>query len=215
MRHLAALVLGVLSSTAYSQDSALTLTEETFNAHRQDRGVVVLHVNWGRQWNCHGHDNAQLQRLTFQRLPAGDASPEEITLDIPSKIRTKDAFHRYALMVPPGEYALSGFRFKVASAVSSYTIHEPDASKLIANGRPKAGSFRVGAGEIVYIGHFGVDCNGEPSPWRFYIEGEEQFRQYAENFHREFPFTRSVPMTYRLFDTNVFGRQYALSASAH
>lgn len=214
MRYLAALVLGVLSSAAYSQDPALKLTEATFDAHRQDRGVVLLHVNWGREWNCHGHDSAQLQRLTFQRLPAG-AGAREITLDIPSKLRAKDAFQRYALLVPPGEYALSGFRFKVATAVSSFTIYEPDASKLIDNGRPKAGSFRVGAGEIVYVGHFGVDCNGEPSPWRFYIEGEQQFRQYTENFHREFPFTSSVPVTYRLFDTEVFGRKYALSASAN
>lgn len=202
----------MLSSTflCEARDAAIALSDKAFAAHKTDKGVVLMHVNWGRRWKCHGYDNAQLQKLVFRSLPVDGATSDKVELDIPSRLFANDAFQRYALLVSPGEYALTGFRFKIAASVSDLRIYEPDAALLVADGKPKAGSFRVAAGEIVYIGHFGVDCNGEPTPWRFYIEQPEDFQKYGLEFHREFPSTQSVALTYRLFDTQVFGTPYSL-----
>lgn len=115
---------------------------------------------------------------------------------------------------PPGEYALSGFRLKLAASTTDVQIYEGDAAHLIEGGKAKGGSFRVAAGEIVYIGHFAVDCDGNPTPWRFYIEDPQDFSKYSADFHREFPATRYVPVTFRLFETDTFGKPYVLPDQA-
>lgn len=210
MKHVAIVIAALISADLHARDAHTPLTDKAFAARSADKGVVLIHVNWGRQWNCHGYDNAQLQRLVFQSMPTDGSAPESMELDIPSRLLAKNTFLKYALLVSPGRYALSGFRFKLAASMSDLRIYEPDAKTLLEENNAKAGSFRVAAGEIVYIGHFGVDCNGEPSPWRFYIEGAQDFRQYSDEFHREYPSTRSVPVTYRLFETEVLGTPYAL-----
>ena len=210
MKYVAVLIAALISADLYARDSYTPLTDKAFAAHIADNGVVLVHVNWGRHWNCHGYENVQLQRLVFQSMPTDGASPERIELDIPSRLLAKNTFIRYALLVSPGQYALSGFRFKLAASVSDLRIYEPDAKTLLEENNAKAGSFRVAAGEIIYIGHFGVDCNGDPSPWRFYIEDAEDFRQYSDEFYREYPSTKSVPVTYRLFETKTLGAPYAL-----
>jgi hypothetical protein len=105
---------------------------------------------------------------------------------------------------------LSGYRFKVAASVSDVRVTEGDSSKLIVDGKPVGGSFTVAAGEVIYIGHFGVDCHGEPAPWRFYVDGKQEFSRYVEGFHKRFPFAKDVPVTYRLFQTEHFGQAYEL-----
>ena len=210
----AILILWLMSATCHARDSSIALTDKAFDKHRDSKGVLLLHVNWGRQWNCHGYENAQLQKLAFQLMPAGEGtSAEEISLDIPSRLFAKSTFQRYALLVSPGEYALSGFRLKLAGSASGLRIYEADAAHLIEGGKPKGGSFRITPGEIVYIGHFGVDCDGEPSPWRFYIEDPADFSRYGAEFHREFPSTGSVPVTFRLFETDTIGKPYSLPAA--
>jgi hypothetical protein len=110
----------------------------------------------------------------------------------------------------PGQYALSGFRIKVAASRSDVKVADVDSPKLIVDGQPIGGSFSVSAGEAVYIGHFGVDCNGEPTPWRFYVEGKGEFDRYIDGFHKRFPFAKDVTVTYRLFQTEHFGQPYDL-----
>jgi hypothetical protein len=211
MKYVAVLVLMLTSTAACeARGATIALSAKAFAAHKSDRGVVLLHVNWGRRWNCHGYDNAQLQKLVFHSLPIDAKGSESLELNIPSRLFANDGFQRYALLVAPGEYALSGFRFKVAASVSDLRIYEPDAATLVADGKAKAGSFRVAAGEIVYIGHFGVDCNGEPTPWRFYIEQAQDFEKYSSELHREFPSTLPVAVTYRLFATETIGTPYSL-----
>jgi hypothetical protein len=211
MKHAITLLL-LMSVNVYARDAAIELRDKEFAARSRDMGVVLLHVNWGRHWNCHGYENAQLQKLIFQSVPV-KANSDSIELSIPSWLLSKNTFQRYAFLVPPGQYALSGFRFKLAASVSDLRIYEPDASTLIADGMGKAGSFQIAAGEIVYIGHFGVDCNGEPTPWRFYIDDAEDFAKYGEEFHREFPSTASVAVKYRLFETDTFGQPHTLNTT--
>jgi hypothetical protein len=98
----------------------------------------------------------------------------------------------------------------VASSRTNIKVADVDSSKLIVGGKSLGGTFTVSAGEVVYIGHFGVDCHGEPTPWRFYVDGKEEFDRYIDGFHKRYPFTKDVPVTYRLFQTEHFGQPYDL-----
>lgn len=84
------------------------------------------------------------------------------------------------------------------------------ASTLFKDGKPIGGTFTAMAGEIVYIGHFGVDCAKEPVPWRYYIEGRAEFDRYAAGFRKRFPFIGNTPIRFRLFATTMFGEPYTL-----
>jgi hypothetical protein len=189
------------------------LTERSFAATGRENGTVLLHVNWGRKWKCGVYENAQLQELAFSRLlESTNSAPEssQLRLSVASSLLAKNTFQPYAYIVEPGEYALSGFNLKLARSVSDIGHITGDASSLIKEGRAIGGTFTVAPGEIVYIGHFTVDCGGEPTLWRYYIEGRDEFDRYANAFHKKFPSTRDVPVIYRLFTTDVFGKPYAL-----
>jgi hypothetical protein len=119
-------------------------------------------------------------------------------------------FEPYIYLVEPGEYALSAITFKVAKSVSDVRVADVGSSELIVAGKPIGGSFTVGAGEAIYIGHFGVDCDGEPTPWRYYVDGKDEFARYVDGFHKRFPFAKELPVTFRLFQTDKFGKPYDL-----
>jgi hypothetical protein len=42
------------------------------------------------------------------------------------------------------------------------------------------------------------------------LEGKEDFARYADGFHKRYPFTKDVPVTFRLFQTEQFGKPYEL-----
>jgi hypothetical protein len=199
----------ILSSVAVAQ---VPLSADSYRELGATQGTVLLQVNWGRYLKCGGYQNAQLQKLAFRRLdPNAAGTPAKDWILAPkSTLMTQPVFQSYEVLLAPGEYALSGFRFKVASSVSSIKVAEPDASELIVDGKPTVGSFTVAAGEVVYIGHFGVDCTGEPSPWRFYVDGKQAFTAFVNGFHQEFPFVNGVPVVYRLFVTDKMGQPYEL-----
>jgi hypothetical protein len=202
-------LLSLLVLPAYAQ---VPLSEGAFRETGAAKSTVIVQVNWGRYWKCGSYENAQLQKLAFRRINrVDDASVKNDWELAPSSILgAKPTFEPYAVLLDPGEYALSAFRFKLAKSVTDIKIAEPGPSNLIVDGRPVAGSFTVGAGEVVYIGHFGVDCQGEPSPWRFYIEGKSEFDRYVDGFHQRFPFTKDSPVTFRLFQTTQLGQPYDL-----
>jgi hypothetical protein len=202
------LLLASLSAAAQ-----VPLSEDAFRQSGSSKGTVILQVNWGRYWKCGPYENAQLQRLAFRRVAGdGDApSREDWELSPFSTLMTKPLFEPYAVLLEPGQYALSGFKFKVASSRSKIQVADVDSSKLIVDGKPLGGSFTVSAGEVVYVGHFGVDCHGEPTPWRFYVDGKEEFDRYVDGFHKRYPYTKDVPVTYRLFQTEHFGQPYDLA----
>jgi len=61
---------------------------------------------------------------------------------------------------------LSEFDVKVAGSVTDIAHAHGDPSTLIKDGKATGGTFSVAPGQIVYLGHFGVDCSGEPMLWR-------------------------------------------------
>jgi len=175
------------------------LSEEGLIKSAGQHGVIVFEVNWGRQWGCAGLDNAQLQALSFSRLPDGPP----LDLKTPSRLFVNDSYKGYALLVEPGEYVLTGFDVKVAKSVS-------DVGHLVAEGEDY-GSFDVKAGEFVYIGHFSLDCSQEAVPWRYYMQSTEDFEQFVRGVRKHYPFVGEVEVEYRLFDTDVLGFPYSLS----
>lgn len=188
------------------------LTERSFAVEGSTSGIVILEVNWGRHWKCGPFENAQLQRLAFRRLGAADDGKvaPEMNLEPGSTLLAQSKFTPYVFLLEPGEYALSGFRLKVASSASDVRVANVDSEKLIVDGQPEGGSFSVASGEIVYVGHFTVDCNGEPTLWRFYIDGQREFDSFVENFRQKYPYVKNADVTYRLFETKYFGTPYVL-----
>ena len=193
-------------------EAQVPLSEQSYRESGSTKGIVILQVNWGRYWKCGPYENAQLQRLAFRRLreDVESAPDKDWNLSPTSTLLVKPSFVPYVVLLEPGEYALSGYRFKVAASVSDVRVTDGDSSKLIVNGKPVGGSFTVAAGEAIYIGHFGIDCHGEPTPWRFYVDGKQEFNRYVEGFHKRFPFAKDVPVTYRIFQTEHFGQSYEL-----
>lgn len=204
-----AIFLLVLSAGLQAQ---VTLSRKSFQELAASRGLVILHVNWGRYWKCGAFENAQLQRLTFRRI-AGDGTgtaDADWELSPASVLLAKSSFQPYTVYLEPGRYALGGFRFKVTRSAADIQVAEPGPAELIVDGKPVAGSFTVAPGETVYVGHFGVDCDGEPTPWRFYIDGRAAFEEYVAGFRKQFPFMQEVPVTFRLFETSTLGNPYEL-----
>jgi len=171
-----------------------------------EHGVVILQVNWGRQWGCGGFENAQLVRLRFDQLsPPTGQTPDSLELETPSMVRVDDRFEAYAFLLRPGRYALAGFELKVAKSMSEVLRREVGPADLVHDGEALGGRFRIDAGEIVYIGGFGLDCAADPIPWRYYIDDSARFEASVAGFRNRFPFTQDRPVRYRLFETDRFG----------
>ncbi len=181
----------------------LELDQSNYENAAGESGIILFEVNWGRRWNCAGADNAQLQQLTFTHTADGKAAT--VDLRTPSRLQVDDRFIPYALLIKPGEYGLTGFDVKIAWSMTDIVHAVWNAEKA-----GYAGTFTVAAGEFVYIGHFGLDCSAEPIPWRYYIEGADEFDRYIEGFRERFPFIGDVPVQFRLFDTTLFGSEYSL-----
>lgn len=183
------------------------LSEDTYKA---DLGVLIIQVNWGRTWKCGQFENAQLQALTFTKSPID--TPEPISLDLltPSKLFVDNKFLPYAYVIQPGEYVLTAFDVKAARSVSDIVHILGSKDNLIKDGKPLGGTFTVNSGEIVYVGHFGLDCGAEPFLWRTYVDSREHFEEYVDGFRYKFPFVKQVPVQYRLFSTEVLGSPFAL-----
>ncbi|MDP2941627.1 MAG: hypothetical protein Q8N85_05195 [Candidatus Omnitrophota bacterium] len=184
------------------------LTNKNYEDSKTEKAVVIYGVNWGRQWGCAGFDNAQLQNLTFSRIDSasGNLDGEDIVLNTPAKLFSKNVSVSYAIIVSPGEYALIGFDIKIAKSLSNVSHIKAKNKDLFESGKPAGGSFKVNAGEIVYIGDFGLDCVGDgPIPWRYYIQ-KEDFESCVAHFKKEYKFIADKQVIYRLFQTNKFGQ---------
>src|SRR6185295_12549797 len=130
-------------------------------AGNQTKGVALLAVRWDRRWNCGGFENAQLRVMAFDKLPTAktdDAAPDLLLDDAPL-IMTKPVFENYAFQLEPGEYGLSRLEIKVAKSVSDVGVFRVPRSKFLKDGASLGGTFTVGAGEVVYLGHFYLDCH--------------------------------------------------------
>ncbi len=195
----------------------VALTKEAYRERIQTSGVVLLDVNWGRHWNCGGFENAELRKIEFDRLPAtksGDADKADFILEGPPRLLTKPTFLNYGFILPPGDYALSGYDIKVARSVTDVGHLIAKRSELIKNGQPDGGTFTVRAGEVVYLGNFYLDCQQRPMLWRYYVEGAANFQKQVGEYQRKFPFIEPQRIRYRLFKSKLFGLDYDLPESA-
>lgn len=199
-------ILAVLPSLVIAAEPA-DLDEATYRA---DLGVILIQINWGRTWNCGQYENAQLQALTFTKSPADRPDGVSLELETPSRLFVDNEFLPYAYVVQPGDYLLTAFDVKVARSTTEVIHIKGTRDNLIKGGKPVGGSFTVNPGEVVYIGHFGLDCGAEPFLWRYYIEGRSEFERYIEGFRQKYPFVKHVPVQFRLFSTQVLGSPYAL-----
>jgi hypothetical protein len=186
----------------------VNLSEDTY---KTDLGVILIQMNWGRTWKCGQFENAQLQALTFTKSPID--SPESVSLELetPSKLFSDNKFLPYAFVVQPGEYLLTAFDVKVARSMTDVGHIKGSKDNLIKDGKSIGGSFTVNPGEIVYVGHFGLDCGAEPFLWRYYLDGGRgEFERYIDGFRQKFPFVKNVPVQFRLFSTQTLGNPYSL-----
>jgi len=183
------------------------LTKSNYEKSKDQKAVVIYEVNWGRKWGCAGYENAQLISLTFSRIDQETKAlgAETIVLKTPSILFVDNIFLPYEIIVEPGEYALSGFNIKVAKSVREIWHTIADSKNLFENGKPLGGTFKANPGEIVYIGGFGLDCEYEPIPWRYYIE-KEDFGRFSANLKKQYKFIADKEIIYRLFQTDNFGR---------
>ena len=185
----------------------VSLSADTYKA---DLGVLIIQVNWGRSWKCGQFENAQLQALTFTKSPIVAPEPVSIDLETPSKLLVDNKFLPYAYVIQPGEYVLTAFDVKIARSKTDVAHIKGSKDNLIKDDKPMGGTFTVNPGEIVYVGHFGLDCGAEPFLWRTYIANREDFEKYVAGFRETFPFVKQVPVQYRLFSTQLLGNPYSI-----
>ena len=107
-------------------------------------------------------------------------------------------------------FALSYFDVKVARSARDTSGFKAARSHLTKEGKALAGSFEVGAGEIVYIGHFFLDCSRQPIPWRYYLENRDIFEKYKGHIKKRWPMIDAERTEFRLFRTKDFGNEFIL-----
>ena len=204
------LVVSGCTSSAVSRPKQ-EVTAESFG--NTTKGLVVVSAMWGRTWQCAQFENGQLQSFGFDRLPsqttADDATADVVMEDSPPYYAGGPA-KNYVLALDPGEYGLATFTIKVASSATEVKTASVGRARLFEGGKPIAGTFTVKAGELVYIGHFGLDCYKEPTIWRYYPVGREGFDHYKQMIKEQYPFLHVDQMRFRLFKTSKLGRDYEL-----
>jgi len=204
----------LLPINGYSADLP-EVNKSNFENHGKEKAVVIMHINWERAWGCAKNDNAQLTDLKFKKIGNGETPGDTPTLmfETPSKLAPKEGFQPYVLLIDPGKYALSGFSVKVAKTKTDIGYLKADENHLIESDNAIGGSFSVSEGEIVYLGHIALDCAQEPIPWRYYIEGKNQFAGYTEGLKSEYPYFSGRKLLFRIIDTTKFGQPYSLGKS--
>ena len=208
------LVLGGCAQTGAGTASmdgtslASEVTADSYSRTANGKAVVIISVNWGRRWKCGAFENAQLMSVAFDLLApqvAEGQRPADLILNSPSRLMVKPVYLPYALLVDPGEYALSAFNIKAARSVSDVGEFKAHRGQLIKDGKPLGGSFKAGAGETVYIGHFFLSCHAGPVLWRYYWDGPDPFEKYLGEIKEKYPFLDLSKVQFRLFRTTQFG----------
>jgi len=190
------------------------VTEDAYLKNKATNGVVLLDVNWGRWWNCGGHENAQLISLAFDQLPMSPITNEAeptLVLHSPSRLMVDPVFLNYAYSLEPGEYAVSTISIKVADSISKVGFLTAKRDKLYSEGVPVGGTFVVKPGEAVFIGNFFLDCAYGPTLWRYHSDGKEAFDAQVREYKKRFPFLELDNVQFRLFKTKEFGNDYELA----
>jgi hypothetical protein len=212
---LAFALVGAVGGTAFATDFKVAepVKGDAVAAGRESKGIVLMAVRWDRRWKCGAFENAQLRVIGFDKAPitkASDDADPDIVLDDAPRVMTKPEFETYAFLVDPGEYGLTRLEIKVARSVSDVGFFRVPRSKFLVDGKSRGGSFTVSSGEVVYIGHFYLDCYRQPILWRYYPDGREAFNEYLTSLKSTFPALEAERVTFRLFQTKEFGQDYKL-----
>ncbi len=209
---LAALV--VLLSGCASSGTSRPRQEITAESYGKDKtkGLVVVSALWGRTWKCAQFENGQLRSFGFDRLPSritADDAAADVVVEESAYYGERPATN-YVLALDPGEYGLATFAIRVATSATDVKVVRVGRARLFEGGKPIGGTFDVKAGELVYIGHFGLDCYKAPTIWRYYPEGRAGFDNYRQVIKKQYPFLDVENMQFRLMRTSVLGRNYTL-----
>jgi hypothetical protein len=210
-RFICAISFSLTSIGAMAQSAPLT--SENYMQDGANMGVVLLSVRWDRKWNCSGFQNAQFRLIGFDLFPSKRSVDDEgadLLLNDAPLLLTKPRFDDYAFLVEPGQYALSKLHIKVARSVRDVGIAKAGREVLLKEGSAFAGTFNVDAGEVVYIGHFYIDCAEEPSLWRYYLKDRESFNEYLADQKKKVPELDTSKASFRLFKSSYFGRDFEL-----
>ena len=209
-----ALTIALASSCTCSHAQVVEpLTPDSSLREREGKAVVLMDINWSRRWKCAGFENAQIRSLAFDRMPvakSADDEPSDLAIEDPSPLTGKPGFVTYGFVVDPGEYALTGMKIKVARSVSDVGFFEAKRTSLLKADQPLAGSFEARAGELVYIGHFFLDCNQRPTLWRYYLKDRSAFNEYVEDVKKKYPALSARNPQFRLFRTTMLGEPFEL-----
>lgn len=193
---------GNKSQMVDSEGNSIEASAHSVEIQKATQGVVMLDAMWGRVWKCGGYENAQLVSFTFDKMPVTKRTNEEksdIEISSANTLRVDNIFDPLAIQVPAGEYVLSGYKIKVAKSVSEVGYITVPRSAL----RNDPNTFSVNPGEVVYIGHFSLDCTYSPVIWRYYMEQKNV--SSAHSFTNKYPFINLNSVVYRLFKTKSFG----------
>ena len=213
MKIFVSFVVGLLAASAGAGEAAAPFTAPAYAQLSGSRGVVLVSANWGPRWKCGKYENAQLASLSFDKSGSsrdGNDAKADLVLEHASVLPATARFVNYAYIVEPGEYLLSAYSVKVARSLSDVGYLKAARSDLIADGRSRAGSFSVSAGEIVYIGHFFLDCAQEPMPWRYHTSDRGDFTRYLAGVKKAFEPLDIEKVEFRLFDTTTMGNAFSL-----
>ncbi|WP_287918781.1 hypothetical protein [Comamonas sp.] len=215
LKHLFRLIFAISFSLTSigTMAQSLPLTSENYMQDGANKGGVLLSVRWDRKWKCAGFENAQLRLLGFDLFPSTrpvDDEGADLLLDDAPLLLTKPRFDDYAFLVEPGQYALSKLHIKVARSVRDVGIAKVGRETLLQDGASVGGTFNVDAGEVVYIGHFSIDCFQEPSLWRVYLKDRESFNEYLADQKKKVPELDTSKASFRLFKSSYFGRDFEL-----
>jgi len=174
------------------------------------KGAVVFSVNWGRALKCGSYRYAQLRGFGFDRIPLQnvvDGDVPEVFIEGSPYFKESEPVN-YLLAIEPGVYALTHYAIEVAASTFNVKLGSVGPTSLVKNEAAIGGAFDVKQGELVYIGHFGLSCNGEPSIWRDYLDDPGTFDQYKAVIKRRYNLLDVESMQFRPFKTTLFGKEY-------
>jgi hypothetical protein len=212
-RDLTAWLLGLSLLLLPAVAAAEKLRKRNYDRLAAEMGVVLLDVNWGRRWNCADYENAQLVSLNFESISRQSGDSDRYTvirLQSPSRLFVDAAFLNYGFLVEPGTYAFTEWSVKTAKSASDVGYKKAGRKELVDNGGYHGGTFKVGAGEVIYIGNFYLDCYYSPIPWRFYTEGASDFDAHVRQYKAKYGFLQDATVEFRLLETKNYGTSYAL-----
>lgn len=193
------------------------LKSGSYKKNKEVMGVVLLDVSWGRRWGCGGYDNAQLASFRFDHVDGAKLNADEKYASILAKPESRlfvdQAFLNHGFLVWPGQYALTEVTIKVARTRNDVFYMVAEKDKLVVDGVYAGGTFHVNAGEVVYIGNFGLDCLESPMIWRYYTDGTENFANHVAEYKQKFRFLEDSNIVYRLFESDTFGQDYELPSA--